>query len=94
LYHQFVDTRQGQIKQVLLPQSMKEEVPRGLHDEHGHQGVERTFKMVRARCFWPGMFQDIETYCRQFERRIVAKAPVPKLVMEMGRLLAIEDHLR
>ncbi len=88
LYRQFVDTRQGQIKQVLLPQSLKEEVLRGLHDEHGHQGVERTFKLVRARCYWPGMFQDIETYCKQCERCIVAKAPVPKLVTEMGSLLA------
>ncbi|KAI2643769.1 Gag-Pol polyprotein [Labeo rohita] len=34
------------------------------------------------------MFQDIETYCRQCERCIVAKAPVPKLVTEMGSLLA------
>lgn len=39
LYRQFVDTRQGQIKQVLLPQSLKEEVLLGLHDEHGHQGA-------------------------------------------------------
>lgn len=66
---------------------MKEEVLRGLLDEHGHQGVECTFKLVSARCYWPGMFQDIETYCRQRERCIVAKAQVPKLVMEMGSLL-------
>lgn len=88
LYRRFVDTRQGQIKQVLLPQNLREEVLRGLHDEHGHQGVERTFKLVRARCYWPGMFQDIEAYCRQCERCIVAKAPVPKLVTETGNLLA------
>lgn len=82
-----MDTRQGQIKQVLLPQSLKEEVLCGLHDAHGHQGVERTFKLVRARCYWPGMFQDIETYCRQCERCIVEKAPVPKLVIEMGSVV-------
>lgn len=50
--------------------------------------VERTFKLVRARCYWPGKFQDNETYCRQCERYTVVKAPVPKLVTEMGCLLA------
>lgn len=44
--------------------------------------------LVRARCCWPGMFQDIEMYCRQCERCIVTKALVPKLVTEIGSLLA------
>lgn len=77
-----MDTRQGKIRQVLLLQSLKEELLHKLHDEHGHQGVEHTFKLVRARCYWSGMFQDIETYCKQCARCIVAKAPVPKMVTE------------
>lgn len=77
-----MDNIQGQIKEVLLPQSLKEEVLCGLHYEHGHQGVERTFKLVRARC-WPGIFQDIETYCRQCESCTMAK-----LVITLGSLLA------
>jgi len=61
------------MKEVLLPQSLKEEV---LSDEHGHQGVEHTFKLVRSRC-WPGLFQDIETCCRQCE-----SCTMTKLVIE------------
>ncbi|KAJ8404520.1 hypothetical protein AAFF_G00337870 [Aldrovandia affinis] len=61
-YRLFQDTRQGQVKQVVLPYSLQGEVLQRMHEGHGHQGVERTFKLIRARCYWPGMYQDIEAY--------------------------------
>ena len=80
LFRQFHNARGGPIKQVVLPCSLQGEVLRRMHEEHGHQGVERTFRLIRARCYWSGMYQDIEAYCKQCRRCIVSKAPVPKVV--------------
>ncbi|KAJ8377727.1 hypothetical protein AAFF_G00254610 [Aldrovandia affinis] len=87
-YRLFQDTRQGQVKQVVLPYSLQGEVLQRMHEGHGHQGVERTFRLIRARCYWPGMYQDIEAYCKQCRRCIVSKAPVPRVVTELGSLMA------
>lgn len=43
------------IFQLLLPATLTEEVLTQVHQEHGHQGVERTLSLLRARCYWPGM---------------------------------------
>lgn len=37
--------------QVLMPMAMKEEVLTQLHQQHGHQGVERMTQLVRQRCY-------------------------------------------
>ena len=42
-----------EIRQLVLPSVLKNRVLSSLHDECGHQGVERTFELVRSRCFWP-----------------------------------------
>lgn len=49
-----------EIHQLVLPEVLREDVLMSLHDEHGHQGIERTTDLVRWRCYWPGMNQDVE----------------------------------
>lgn len=49
--------------QVLLPLVLKQKVLESLHDHHGHQGAERTMKLVRERCFWPNLRHDVEQWC-------------------------------
>ncbi len=41
-----------EVLQLLLPQRLKAEVLANLHDQHGHQGVERTTTLVRQRRYW------------------------------------------
>lgn len=36
----------GETLELLLPQCLKQEVLRSLHDDHGHQGIERTISLV------------------------------------------------
>lgn len=55
----------NEFRQVVLPQCLREEVLSSLHDDHGHQGVERTASLVRKRCYWPGMYKFIEDWCKQ-----------------------------
>lgn len=49
-------------KQLVLPEKHKNTVLKELHDEMGHQGVDRTTSLIRDRFYWPYMQRDIEHY--------------------------------
>lgn len=72
--------------QLLLPAAMTEGVLTQLHNEHGHQGVERTLALLRARCYWPGMSKAVSQWCRQCTRCQAAKDPRPPARAPMGHL--------
>ena len=76
------------ILQLLLPAVLKEETLKQLHEQHGHQGVERTTELVRRRCYWPGMFLDIKRWVQECERCQVAKDSGSVPHSFMGHLLA------
>ena len=59
-----------------------------MHDFTGHQGIERTENLVRERFYWPTLHNDVEFYCRNCNRCIVAKEPVPKVKVKMKHLIA------
>lgn len=74
--------------QLLLPATLTTEVLTQVHQEHGHQGVERTLALLRSRCYWPGMSSDVARWCQKCERCQVAKDVHPKAHSFMGHLLA------
>ena len=74
--------------QILLPERLRDTVLESLHDMAGHQGSERTLALVRRRCYWPGMTNDVTNYCRRCERCVIAKAPLPKVRPPIGSLIA------
>ena len=39
--------------QVVLPHALKEAVYRYLHINMAHIGTDRTFQLIRERCYWP-----------------------------------------
>ena len=63
-----------EIKQLILPSSLKSKVLSLVHDDLGHQAVEKTTVLTRSRCYWPGMASEIANYCRKCERCTLAKA--------------------
>lgn len=65
--------------QILLTECMKTLVLENLHDQNGHQGIERTFNFIRQRCYWPKMFMDIKNYCKMCERCEISKILPPKV---------------
>ncbi|XP_052464763.1 uncharacterized protein LOC128021529 [Carassius gibelio] len=77
-----------EIRQVVLPSALREEVLTCLHDDHGHQGMERTARLVRARCYWPGMYRYVEDWCRKCQRCTLSKVVRPKVRTFMGHLMA------
>ena len=87
LYRVFME-RGEEVYQVLLPECMKSQVLKSLHDSTGHQGMERTLALVRKRCYWSDMVKDIENWCKTCERCLIAKGPKSKLKAKMGSILA------
>ncbi|XP_039528746.1 uncharacterized protein LOC120479938 [Pimephales promelas] len=89
LYRRFCPQEEHrEIRQVVLPAVLRERVLIGLHDDHGHQGIERTASLVRSRCYWPGMFKFIEEWCKKCQRCTLAKVVRPKVRSFMGHLMA------
>ena len=48
---------------------------KGVHDQCGNQGSERTEQLVRERCWWPGLHDYVKKYLSECERCVVAKGP-------------------
>ncbi|XP_076131023.1 retrovirus-related Pol polyprotein from transposon opus [Alosa pseudoharengus] len=74
--------------QLLLPEAMQKEALTQAHQQHGHQGTERTLELLRQRCFWPGMASDVARWCQLCERCQVAKDNHHTAQSFMGHLLA------
>uniref|UniRef100_A0A8C5PK00 Gypsy retrotransposon integrase-like protein 1 n=1 Tax=Leptobrachium leishanense TaxID=445787 RepID=A0A8C5PK00_9ANUR len=78
-------TNSEEIQQLFLPTKHRESVLRSLHDEHGHLGAERTFKLVRDRFYWPCMRAEVESYCHSCLRCIQRKT-LPTRTAPMSHL--------
>ena len=87
-----IESETGPIRQVLLPAALKQNVLESLHNHAGHQGVERTSSLVKKRCYWPNMQNDIEQFCKKCERCMIAKAPIPTVRPPIGNLLAYQPQ--
>ncbi|XP_078330924.1 uncharacterized protein LOC144624804 isoform X3 [Crassostrea virginica] len=57
-------------KQIVLPESMTDMVLKGLHDDVGHQGREKTSWLVKQRFYWVGMDLDIRNKVKHCGRCI------------------------
>lgn len=88
LYRVVQDTRSGERRQLLLPESLRDTVLRSLHDQMGHQGIERTWSLLQNRCFWVGMWGDVEKWVKQCHRCTLSKLPHPRVQAPMTNFLA------
>ena len=69
-------------KGLVLPQSLRSIIIKQLHDYSGHQWVEHTTQLVRSRCYWPTMIDEVAD-CR------VAKESTPKIKTYMSNVVAV-----
>ena len=63
--------------QLVLPSVMRPRVLRGLHDDMGHLGRDKTIDLVCQRFYWPRMTVDIESHIRDCQRCIMRKTADP-----------------
>ncbi|KAI2665182.1 Retrovirus-related Pol polyprotein from transposon 17.6 [Labeo rohita] len=78
--------------QFVLPAALRAEVLTQLHQQHGHQGMERTTELVRQRCYWPGMTAAVAKWYQECQRCQVAKDTRPLARGFMGHLLAAKPN--
>ncbi|KAI0214862.1 hypothetical protein LSAT2_033122 [Lamellibrachia satsuma] len=84
LYRRVLDSKVGEIGQLLLSRCLQDSVLESLHNK----GVERTEKLVRARCYWPTLHKDVQTWINLCERCTLGKFPAKKMRIPLGRLIA------
>ncbi len=77
-----------EVDQLVLPEVLQMEVFQQLHGSHGHQGRERTYELIRSRCYWPGMEADVWKKCQDCSQCAIAKLNQPPARAPMGHLLA------
>uniref|UniRef100_A0A3P9IJU1 Gypsy retrotransposon integrase-like protein 1 n=1 Tax=Oryzias latipes TaxID=8090 RepID=A0A3P9IJU1_ORYLA len=69
----------GEVWQLLLPSCLKDQVLESVHNNMGHQGRERTVKLLKDRCFWVGLYEDVDKWISNCERCLLSKMPQPKI---------------
>lgn len=88
LYRVVRDPTDGECFQLLLPSSLKRPVLECVHNSMGHQGIERTLHLLRARCFWVGMHNDVAQWIKDCQHCVLTKMPQPKIHPPIKSFLA------
>lgn len=88
LYRVIDDVFHGECLQLLLPACLVERVLRSVHDQMGHQGVERTLGLLKQRCYWVGMYDAVEKWVKTCQRCVLAKMPQPMIQAPWAPFLA------
>ncbi len=63
------------VYQLVLPTAYRDTALRGLHDDVGHQGRDKTTWLVKQRFFWPGLEADVRRKVEECGRCIRRKTP-------------------
>ena len=74
--------------QLVLPQRYHKKVLQSLHNDLGHQGIDRTLDLLRERVYWPTMTQDANVWVNQCRRCQVAKGDYNTPKPKFGHLIA------
>ena len=69
------------VSQFVVPDSLKKDVMRHVHDEAlaGHMGVGKTFQRLRESFYWPGYSTSVDEYVRSCSICQQCVGPVPGL---------------
>ena len=66
----------GEVHQLILPLEFHNQVMKGLHDDIGHPGVDRTLGLIRQRFYWSTMTKDVTEYVNKCKNCILRKGRV------------------
>ena len=61
------------VEHLIIPESCRIEVLRGLHNDMGHPGRDRMLRLIRERYYRPGMFFDVAEWVDKCDRCIRRK---------------------
>ena len=83
----YQDSSREQKKQLVVPQTTSKTILKQLHDDMGHQGIERTTQLARERYYWLDMTADILAYCKHCRRCIQPKHRFQQTALHCSRSL-------
>jgi len=86
------------IEQLVVPDCYKKDILKGVHDNVGHPGKERTMRLMRERFYWPGMAAEIDDYVNKCDRclrrkSVVGRAPLVSITTTYPLELVCFDYL-
>ena len=90
LHRRVDDPVHGITYQLLVPSILQPVLIETAHNKWGHQGVSRTYSLLKQRCYWPGLHWNVKQYVNKCLDCTVAKAPTPKVRAPMKHLLAFQ----
>ncbi|KAJ8020637.1 hypothetical protein HOLleu_40281 [Holothuria leucospilota] len=88
LYRKVPDVCSSEVLQFLVPACLRGQLMEISHDQWGHQGVNRTFSILRQKCFWPGLHKDVKDYISQCLTCCTTKDQTPRIRTPQRHLLA------
>ena len=94
LYRKTKDAVLGVVYQLLTPKRLQKWMVESVHDNWGHQGVNRTLSLLRTRCYWPGIAGYVRDHVRNCFRCVASKPPIPTVRTPMRHLLAFRPMER
>uniref|UniRef100_A0A3B5QIP4 Gypsy retrotransposon integrase-like protein 1 n=1 Tax=Xiphophorus maculatus TaxID=8083 RepID=A0A3B5QIP4_XIPMA len=64
--------------QYVVPVALRGQALKGVHDDAGHQGQQRTLWLARQRFYWDSMEHDVKEYVSHCKRCVLSKVPEPE----------------
>ena len=75
-------------QQLVLLHCLHQSVLQSLHDDNGHQGLQRVVKLLCSKVYWLSMFTDTNHWLSQCERCHIAKGDYTEPKTQQGSLIA------
>ena len=87
LHHQVI-LHGEEVQQLVLPKYFQNTILKSIHDDSGHQGLERTLELLQSQVFWLNMFKDVDAYLLNCECCQASKGNYVGPKTQLGSLLA------
>ena len=87
LHRLYID-QDMEFHQLVLPQRYHSKILKAVHDDMGHQALDRTLSLLRERVYWPTMAQDASEWVKGCRRCHIAKSDYIEPKPKLGNLIA------
>ena len=87
LHHQAI-LHDEEVQQLVLPNYFQNKILKSIHDDSGHQGLERTLESLQSQVLWPNMFKEVDTYLLNCEHCQASKGNYVGPKIQLGSLSA------
>ena len=77
-----------ELQQIILPQCLCNEVLKSLHNNNGHQGLQRVIDLLCEMVYRPTMFADADCWLAQCEWCLISKGDYNEPKTVQGSLVA------